>query len=77
MINTINQVDIKNKHLDNDLKRLAVSVKEFPQSIGLSYQKTMDLVHRDDFPKLKVGRRILIVSSKLDEWIENNIGLSI
>ena len=77
MINTINQVDIKNKHLDNDLKRLTISVKEFQQSIGLSYQKTMDLVHRDDFPKLKVGRRILIVSSKLDEWIENNIVLSI
>lgn len=77
MINTINQVDIKNKHLDNDLKRLTISVKEFQQSIGLSYQKTMDLVHRDDFPKLKVGRRILFVSSKLDEWIENNIGLSI
>ena len=60
MINTINQVDIKNKHLDNDLKRLTISVKEFQQSIGLSYQKTMDLVHRDDFPKLKENFNCII-----------------
>lgn len=77
MINNIDCVDISNNKLDSNPKKLAISVKEFQELIGLSYQRTMDLIHRDDFPKLKVGRRILIISSKLDEWLESNIGLTL
>lgn len=73
----MNNILLQSKSENNEIRRKTLSIKELQQILGLSYQKTMDLVHRDDFPKLKVGRRILIISSKLDEWIENNIGLSI
>lgn len=61
----------------NDISRKTSTVKELQETLGLGYQKTMELVHRDDFPKIIVGKRILIVNSKLDIWLENNIGLSL
>ncbi|WP_288222551.1 helix-turn-helix domain-containing protein [uncultured Clostridium sp.] len=64
------------KH-NNDISKKTISIKQLQQILGLGYQKTMELVHRDDFPKIKIGRRILIINSKLDEWLEKNIGLSI
>lgn len=63
--------------MSNTINKLTISVKEFQQLIGLSYNSTMTLVHRVDFPKVIVGKRILIVVSKLDQWLEDNIGISI
>ena len=61
----------------NTTLRKTSTVKELQETLGLGYQKTMELIHRDDFPKIIVGKRILIVNSKLDLWLENNIGLSL
>lgn len=76
MINSSNS-KIQGTEYNNDISRKTSTVKELQETLGLGYQKTMELVHRDDFPKIIVGKRILIVNSKLDQWIENNIGLSL
>lgn len=68
---------IQGAEYHNEISRKTSTVKELQETLGLGYQKTMELIHRDDFPKIIVGKRILIVNSKLDLWLENNIGLSL
>ena len=75
MINSLNY-KIQGSEYHNDISKKTISIKQLQQILGLGYQKTMELVHRDDFPKITVGRRILIIHSKLDKWLEENIGLS-
>jgi excisionase family DNA binding protein len=74
MINNLEKIIIPSPSV---ISKKTLTIKELQSILGLGYQKTMELVHRDDFPKIVVGRRILIIRSKLDEWIDNNIGLSI
>ncbi|MFF2909188.1 helix-turn-helix transcriptional regulator [Paenibacillus sp. NPDC057934] len=35
------------------------------------------LVSSDDFPKIRIGRKIIIPAKKLEEWLEANIGTEI
>ncbi len=51
-----------------------ITVKEFAELMGIGYIKAYELVKSKDFPCIKVGKKILVISSKIDEWIENSIG---
>ena len=50
------------------------TVDEFAKSSGLSRPTAYQLAHREDFPSIRVGRRILISLTGLDEWIKANMG---
>ena len=52
-------------------KKMFMTPKEY--QIGIN--KTYELVHRENFPKIKNGNRLLIIRSQVDQWIINNIGL--
>lgn len=55
-------------------EKKALTVREFQGELGIGYDNAMKLVHTEGFPKIVVGRRILIVRSQLDSWLEKNIG---
>ena len=44
--------------------------------LGISRPTAYELVHREDFPKVRVGRRLLIPRAGLEKWLEeqSNIG---
>ncbi len=60
--------------LDNKIIKKTLTVKEFAAIYGIGINKAYDVVNVKDFPKIKVGRKIIIIASKVDEWFENSIG---
>lgn len=51
------------------LQKLAYSVDEAAQVLGVSRSTVYNLIHRADFPALKVGNRQLISREGLAEWV--------
>lgn len=61
----------------NNKKQTFITPKEFSKEYGIGWDKTYQLVHRKDFPKIKNVNRILITRSQTDQWIINNIVLEL
>lgn len=51
-------------------EKLAYSVVEVAQVLGISRPKVYDLLHRDDFPAFKIGGRVLVSVEGLRRWVE-------
>ena len=51
------------------MDKLAYSVTEAAQALGVSRRTMYDLIHREDFPTLKVGGRRLVSRELLAEWV--------
>lgn len=51
-----------------------MTVKEFADYIGVGYVKAYEITRSKDFPSFKVGKKILVISSKVDEWLDDCIG---
>ena len=51
--------------------KMLLSIKEASETLGLSRPMVQQLTHRDDFPSIRIGRRILINAKKLQEWLDN------
>lgn len=56
------------------IKRKTLTIKELATVLGTSENKARQLTHAKDFPVLILGKSRLTVISKLDEWLEDNIG---
>jgi excisionase family DNA binding protein len=56
-------------------ERKTMTVKEFCKEYGIGANKSYELVNSKDFPAFKCGRKIIIIRSKVDEWLENQIGM--
>jgi excisionase family DNA binding protein len=52
--------------------KLTFTVAEMAQALCIGTNCAYDLVHREDFPKIKVGSRILIPIKALEEWLVGN-----
>lgn len=52
-----------------DVERLAVSVSEAAESIGVSERFVWKLMQRGEMPHRRVGRRVLIPVDRLREWL--------
>lgn len=50
-------------------ERLAYSVPETAEQLGVSLKTCYDLVHRADFPSLRIGHRIVVSREGLREWV--------
>lgn len=63
--------------LDDVLKKLdgpgklAYSVTEAAEALGVSRNGVYDLIHREGFPSLPVGGRRLISAELLREWVRD------
>lgn len=54
--------------------RKTMTVKEFSQIYGIGINSAYNMVRREDFPKIKVGRKILIFTEELQAWFELHKG---
>lgn len=55
-------------------EKLAYSVVEVAQVLGISRPKVYDLLHRDDFPAFKIGGRVLVSVEGLRKWVAAQAG---
>lgn len=53
------------------MEKLAYSVAEAAEAMGVSRSVMYILVHCDGFPKKIVGGRILVPAKALERWLEN------
>jgi excisionase family DNA binding protein len=51
-----------------------INTKELAEMLDISIDKARQLTRAKNFPAIKVGREKKIILSKLDEWLEQNIG---
>lgn len=58
----------------NNKNNIGMSIKEVAESLGIGMNKAYDLVNKEDFPKVRVGSRYIILRNRLEEWLDNNIG---
>ena len=51
-------------------EKLTLSVEEAGKLLGVSRQVAYQLIHREDFPTLHIGRRILVPRKQLEARME-------
>lgn len=51
------------------MEKLTVTVPEAAKMLGLGLNKMYELVHRADFPTIRVGTRIIIPVEALKQWV--------
>ncbi|MBQ7392110.1 MAG: helix-turn-helix domain-containing protein [Clostridia bacterium] len=56
--------------VEQTTEKLTYSVEEFAKAFGVSIVTAYEIARREDFPKIRVGRRILIPINELNRWIE-------
>lgn len=47
-----------------------MSVKELRSELGIGHVTAYQLVYKEGFPALRIGKRILISRDKFMEWLE-------
>ena len=52
------------------MNKLTYSAPEVAQLLGISRSAAYNLMHRDDFPSFRIGKRWLVRDSSLHEWLE-------
>ncbi len=52
------------------MEKMLLTVDEMRKVTGFSRPIAYQMVNRDDFPKIRVGRRIMIPVKQLEAWIE-------
>ncbi len=51
--------------------KMLLTVREAAETLGISRATVYTLIHRDDFPSIRIGSKILINAKKLQEWVDN------
>ena len=66
---------LQEEHLKKiTLEKKLITVKECHDLTGIGERKLRELCNTSGFPCMKFGRKCMIASSLIDEWIKNNIG---
>ncbi|HCX03828.1 MAG TPA: DNA-binding protein [Clostridiales bacterium] len=47
--------------------------KDLSDRFKIKKQKSYELFHREDFPSIRIGRKLLVREDKLLEWEENQL----
>lgn len=55
-------------------ERLCITLQEASDYVGINIKKMSELTKEKGFPCVFVGRRTLIVKSKLEDWLIKNFG---
>ena len=48
---------------------LLLNVKQLADLLGISDSSVYELIQEEDFPSLRIGKRIVVPKEKLREWI--------
>ena len=54
----------------SEIEKIALSVTEAAEALGVSRVTLYQYLKRQDFPAARIGRRVLIPRDKLKEWLE-------
>lgn len=54
--------------------RMAYTVREAAEALGIGVCAMYNLIHREDFPCFRIGRSVRISRAKLAEWVEQQAG---
>lgn len=60
------------KKMINKTETLCYDMKTLKSVIPLGANKLYELVHSDGFPKITVGKRILVPKIALEKWLSDN-----
>ena len=52
------------------MTKLTYNAPEVAQLLGISRSAAYNLMHRDDFPSFRIGKRWPVRDSSLNEWLE-------
>ena len=61
------------KYESNNELPLTLSIPEVAAVLGISRAGAYELVHSASFPKVKIGKRILVPKDKLIEWLDAQV----
>ncbi len=64
-----------NKIYNNPFNKKTMSVKEFASIYGLGQNKAYEIVNIKDFPKIRCGKKIIILAPQVDAWLNSHIGI--
>lgn len=53
-----------------------LSVSEMAELMNISLSGAYQLIHRPEFPALRVGRRVIIPYDRLMIWVDENLGIN-
>ncbi|HII4525560.1 TPA: DNA-binding protein [Clostridium perfringens] len=67
----------KMKEHNELVKKRTLSIKEWAEVEGISYNQALKFTHIEDFPIIKLGRERRVVVSRLDKWFEDHIGTEV
>lgn len=56
------------------LKKKTCDTHELAEILGVSYAKALRITRIEGFHKLKIGRDVRVILSKLDDFLEGHIG---
>ena len=56
------------------MERMTLSVAEVQQALGVGRNTVYELVSRNDFPKIRVGRKIIVPRDAFAKWLERQPG---
>lgn len=54
------------------MDKLAISVAELAEVLGISKPKAYQIINIPDFPKVKLDGRILINKAKVQAWLDKH-----
>ena len=54
-------------------KKVALSIKEVSELLGVSRPKVYQLIHQEDFPSFKIGGRTVVARAALEEWVYSQV----
>ena len=55
------------------MEKLAYSVPELAEALGVGRKVAYDLVQRPDFPTIRIGKRIVVSIDGLKVWLERQV----
>ena len=53
--------------------KTCLNVEQVGAELGISRPKAYELVHRDDFPKIVLGRRIIVPREAFEAWLGDQV----
>ncbi|KXA05172.1 hypothetical protein HMPREF3222_03073 [Clostridium perfringens] len=74
---TMINISEKMKEHNELVKKRTLSIKEWAEVEGISYNQALKFTHIKDFPIIKLGRERRVVVSRLDKWFEDHIGTEV
>ena len=59
------------------MDKLTVTVEEMAEIVGVSRPTAYELIHKEGFPTVRIGRRIVIPLDSLKRWLEEQAGAAV